>query len=100
MAKFYADEHRASKSKREIERESNSSAASATAAIRAPFPYPLYGNCRPVDLWLPTTEKGEKRAGKEENEQTALLNSSGCWLSGLSLVSCGLAQIRQRQQQS
>lgn len=95
MAKFYADEHRASKSKREIERESNSSAASATAAIRAPF-------MATVDLstcGCLRQRRGLKRAGKEENEQTALLNSSGCWLSGLSLVSCGLAQIRQRQQQ-
>lgn len=73
MAKFYADEHRASKSKREIERESNSSAASATAAIRAPFSCPLYGNCRPVDLWLPTTEEGAEESweGRERTDGAA-----------------------------
>lgn len=73
MAKFYADEHRASKSKRERERESNSSAASATAAIRAPFPYPLYGNCRPVDLWLPTTERGERELARKRTNRRRCL---------------------------
>lgn len=55
------------------------------AALSLPTSSEQRSNCRPVDLWLPKRgrEAGRESERKEESEQTALLNSSGCWLSGL-----------------
>lgn len=63
MAKFYADEHRASKSKRERERESNSSAAAQQQRLGPPFPAPFMET---VDL--STCGCLRQRGGKESWE--------------------------------